>query len=236
MATLWSDVYEISELRSARVAQHFNSINRYWLVHGAATSLLCAFTFFVSTFLKRKALFRAGFVVTVLLLVATGVYSNLWSEGFTDCWPQSWSYLRFLFLLLVPLMTFAVIDSLRSPRFDVYRGTLSVLCALFFAGNACFQGYIQYRNTERLKQIFAASETTVIDMSEHRWTNNTPFGHWSMPSYAIIMQGRNPTKVVLAHKNVADARERGLVRLTPWAAPFENKWFHLPDTREANQP
>lgn len=235
MAVLWSCEYEISELRPERLSEHLKYVSENDLWIASAVSLLPAFCLLLSSFSSKKVVVRVLCAFSVVLTVATGVYAIWWSTHF-NFWYQSWFYLRFLFLILSPLMTFAVVDSFKSKQLSAFRASLCVQCAFFFLVTACIHGFIYSDRTEQLKQTLKNYPLKVVDMSRQSWCDSSPFGHWSMVAYSILIQGRNPEKVVMPHELVSDARKYNFVRLANWEShfskQFENRFFHLPDLRE----
>lgn len=235
MAALWSDDYEVKELRPERIHEHFAAVNQILLPFFVGTGLLSGIYLLIATFAKNKFICRTFCVLALFGTLISGTYAIWWSS-YIDHWMQSWSYLRFLFLLLVPLMGCAVIDSFKSSKMTLFRSSLALICALFFCSTACIQAFMLHHATGKVKATIEASPTEVIDLNDCRWASRAPFAHWSTPCYAVVVQGRNPEKVVLLHRFVETARKTGAITLVPWAPPFQNGFFKLPDTRESVPP
>jgi len=227
-----NSAYEAAELSSQRLSDHLQSVTMGGLIVFGLFSLVPGFCVFFSTlFNKKKALVRVLCIAAFVFTAVTGIYAIVWSSYF-QTWINSWSYLRFLVLLVAPLYFFAIIDSYKSKRLDAFRSWLSVSCALLFMACACEQAHILNLKTEKLKRVMAASPYKVLDRAKHSITHRNTFDNWSISAYSLIIQGRNPQKVILSHGQVEEARKDGKIRLAIWDKAAKSGFFHLPDTRE----
>jgi hypothetical protein len=234
MAALHTNQYEARELAPARLLAYIRYVVTVPLAPiSASLAILGGFLFLVSTRMRNLMVARTSLVLSCVLVLISGGLAVFWSNYFV-LWTQSWFYLRFLFLLLLPIMGFAIIDSFSSPKLNISRSLLSVACGIFFAVAACIHWNVLWDYDLKLRADMDASPDPVMNMKDYSWGKLSPFAHWGMPSYSIVFQGRKPEKIVLLPRQLPDA-ENGIIRLAPWDPPFPNLWFQLPDTRTSKK-
>jgi hypothetical protein len=86
--------------------------------------------------------------------------------------------------------------------------------------------------TERLERTMMESQHTCISRGSIDWLQRTPLDHWSVTSYSIVLQRKEPRVLVLSEDWCADARLAEKVRLTDWQVrEVRSGWFDLGRSR-----
>jgi hypothetical protein len=67
-----------------------------------------------------------------------------------------------------------------------------------------------------------------ISYAQLRWLTQTPLHYWTTPTYAILLQGQAPAKMVLESEGCTEASFAEAVRIAPWELRNrEIGWFDL---------
>lgn len=226
------DPYECAQLSQSELWRLFSPDGSHVLPAGLLS--LCTGALFICA---QRLPGSRYFTVAAWLSAIASWASAVWWMTHVDWWCQSFAYLRWLFAFICPMLMFALIDSLMPARqgnacsmnFDKARSMLTVSACVLFLSASIIQGALWLRLTNSLAQIVSSSKTRLINMDGDNWPSAAALAHWSVPSLAIILQGRNPSTIVLTRYAYDDAMATGMVRIARWEGPLKGKWFKLPE-------
>jgi hypothetical protein len=79
-----------------------------------------------------------------------------------------------------------------------------------------------------LRETITHSEDNCLSGSSMGWLTHTPLHNWTTPSYAILLQGRAPRKLVLDGDGCSEASFSHAIRIAPWDLRSRSEgWFDL---------
>lgn len=194
-------------------------------------SIACGACMFLSQRRQSSGLFTGGLALVLLSLL----FSLYRASDFSQWW-QFTSYGRALPMLYIPLMIFAFLEStnysswteLSSGTTWMRRTIILNLAALALLATCLVQGLKWSAAIDALAVTISQNKQEVIEAESLSFQNANVLAFWSTPSLAIILQGRNPQKLLLTRNRINDLNATGDVYLAAWETPFKNKWFKLP--------
>ncbi len=184
---------------------------------------------------------RLGAAVVALCCLAVAVVGAGWAINGRS-WGGASDFRTFIGPISVLAMLFAVADALRGfvgrtvP--DAAELGLRRLAALSAAGAFALVVVMQAATwnalSNRLAGDLAAAPSACVPVSQLPWTAQTAFGHWSVTTLSMQLQGRSPNRLVVSQPNCAAA-------LLPTGIPidgfdrlnYRGGWFHLQPLRAA---
>ncbi len=205
-------------------------------VLSALCSLGCGVCLFLSQRRQTSALFAGSLILAILSLLF-----SLYRAADFDQWWQFTSYPRFLPVFYIPLMSFAFIESLSdrssteisSDKTWIQRAIIVNVAAVSLLATCLVQGWKWSAATDALALTIRQNKQQIIEGESLSYQNANVLAFWSTPSLAIILQGRNPQKLLLTKNRIIDLNKTGDIYLTAWETPFKNKWFKLPKINAA---
>jgi hypothetical protein len=166
----------------------------------------------VITFMPMRSRVRIG-AILALLALATAILVP-WALDPAE-WASALRYRAWFVALAVPLFALAVVDVLRPAHWVDRRVVLvgaPVVMSLVLVALAVGWTGLQTRLTASI----AASAPGCVTMADVAWVDGTPLDHWSITSLGLVLEGRDPTHLVLIDRPCADAVDpsRVTVKLT----------------------
>jgi hypothetical protein len=121
-------------------------------------------------------------------------------------------------------MPLAAVEALRRPACSVrqalrdwhHRLQLLRMLGVIFLLVLAVQSTIWFSLTQQLKQTIEHSAEACIAYAQLRWLTQNPLHNWTTPTYAILLQGQAPAKLVLEGEDCTEASFAEAVRITPW--------------------
>lgn len=180
---------------------------------------------------------RAVQLVALLLLAVLMV---LWARD-PHLWAQANKYSYPALPVTLAFMALALVDRARSrparpathrvwlPRLQTIR-----LVALIFALVMSVQGVAWFGLTQQLRRTIATSASSCISMAPLGWLQGTPLDQFATPSYALLLQGRTPERLVLSGNGCGEEQFRAGVNLNQYyLRGWQGGWFNLGPLRTA---
>lgn len=181
-------------------------------------------------FTARTGSFRL-FCLSCGLCLVSAAAALYWTTQ-AQFWFQSFAYIRLSILFYCPLMICAFADRVAGSRGRApvasFSTILSCLLALLHLTVTLSETAVWRALTNRLKLEIAESPAQLVDMDSIDWLRLTPFHHWSAPSYAILLQGRAPAKLLLPEWAIERVEKGQGVFLADWEPSPSGRWFRLP--------
>ena len=169
--------------------------------------------------------------LSLVLVIATGAVWVAWATDFHH-WAWASEYRRWLVPLTLPFYAMALLDRIRpaathtptAPPPAPLRGTLAPLLAGVFAAVLGVQGAVWSALSRRLADDLRAYPQAVVPASALPWVEHTPFQHWSLPAQGVVLQGREPRKLI-----VLDPKDEATLRHTPPGIPLAPGESRVPE-------
>jgi hypothetical protein len=119
------------------------------------------------------------------------------------------------------------------PRgLSAYRLGAILLSGGVFLVVLCTQSFVFNNLTSNLRHAVSADTSGCIPIRAMSAFDNTPFAHWSISSFALLQQSREPRTLVLDAGSCNAARTFGPIQLISWdSANVGAKWFNLAPAR-----
>jgi hypothetical protein len=172
-----------------------------------------------------------------ILAVAAGG-CVVWSGSVLAVWaldPRQWEFApTFRFwapVLSLPFVAGAVLEAAqRTVHTDRTAQDEEVRVPLVRAIGAVFLIVLGTQSahwasmTSRLRESVDNAQAQCIPMSSLAWLERTPLYYWGTPTYALLLEGRRPRKLVLDHENCDKARVADTIELVPWGELRHRSW------------
>ena len=206
--------YETGEMSFAVQIGHFYRSATGIVLLALCLAWLAALLMGLRAFTNRledDALARRSRLLEVVCIVAAGCLLAVWARD-----PWRWRYaLDFRNLAAIssfPFMCLAVVESLPSrhrvaidkSREWKHRESVIRLIGIVFLVVTSIQSSGWFQLRDRLNDAIAHSGNTCIPAASIQWLDRTPLYHWSTPTYATLLQGQRPEKLVLLNDDCAD--------------------------------
>jgi hypothetical protein len=233
-ALVWRYSYEASQL----TLQQWQTMYRYAVaglpLQALAFAWLAALLVFLDGFIRRgQILIRFTAFVALAAAVASLV---LWASD-AHLWKEAVEYRGWSVLLSLPFIALAVLDV--GARRWPFRLRLGQLMAIGFLGVLSIQGAIWVDLSNRLRTELASAGPVCIQHTQLAFLRGTVLDKWNIPAYALLVQGRQPSKIVTYYQPCnASYLSQGIViaKFAPnvWdLRPWEAGWFDKSRLRQA---
>jgi len=196
-----------------------------------AAGLLVVTSRFVARRSERLA--RWSLRLAAGAVCAAGAALFLWARD-PLLWVNGNEFRTWVIFASLPLVVLAGVDGLAAPlpsvRDDLWppRAHVIGLAGVAFLVVISTQSATWYGLSQLLRSTIAESPAPCLSSDQLHWVERTALGYWPLPAYAILLQGRTPTKLVLDHAGCHEVREGGPIRVAPWdARQVDRGWFHL---------
>lgn len=173
-------------------------------------------------------------------LATAGTFFIVWASNPRN-WASQLSYRHWVLFCSLPFFGLAVLEALRQQPLPSrmraewnHRSLIVMGTGLIFLFTFSLQSLGWINLTQRLQQTISESPLACIPASSIEWINRTPFNHFSITSYSILVQGRSPTKVVLPDNQCAEADlTTGFPLAEDWEwRRWEGGWFNMQYLKE----
>ena len=158
-------------------------------------------------------------------------------------WMDALSFRQFATLNSVPFLFMLILES-RIPLFMADAGptTLAVwrlpvvnAAGAVFAVVLSLQSVGFWYATNDLRMYLSTSSDACLDRATLTKVHGTALDHWSLPTYAILLQGRTPRTLVLDREGCVAAQGTGPLKLAPFKDYSGGGWFDLQGARSASR-
>ena len=176
-------------------------------------------------------------VCRIAVLVAIGgaaVALSQWALT-PKLWRYALEYRSWVLIINTPFAGLAIVDRLwglgstepGAPAPSKRRRHVYALL-LVFSLVLTLQSISWHKVSANLAQAVQTSEKVCLTRADIPWLGETPFYHWSTPTYVVLLQGRAPLKLLLEAGDCTDASFGTRVRLNPWSySDRAGGWFDL---------
>jgi hypothetical protein len=157
-------------------------------------------------------------------------------------WKNAIGYSSWALLCSLPFMAFAVVDTFmhrrdragekaagRDDRRWVIGSAALVFCAVIVLLSV---DSLDFKQT--LRTALADSPSACVASESLHALGATALNHWSISTYAVVVQNREPRQIVLTGDGCAMASRSGRILLVPWDDTSDGRgWFDLSHVRAA---
>ncbi len=234
------DSYETSELTAhAQVLAFEKSVLGWPLL-----ALVCAWFAAVALFMARRRGFawRGGaapaYVAACVLVAMTGTALLPWALD-PRAWANAIDFKGWVLAASLPFMTIAVVDGVAGRAVEPRpppmasrhrRGIVHIVGAVFLVVLAA-QSLSFARVSHALGESIARGAAPCLATSLLAAVDGTALAHWSLPSYALLQEGKTPRRLVLGGNGCGEAQRTGRLRITSWDDSLGRGWFDLRPVR-----
>jgi hypothetical protein len=204
------------------------------------TGLLClAFviliTFVVSyTYKNPVNILRRFFLLFELTgLFFVGLFFILYA-GDIHNWRNANLFSDFVFILNIPIMLIALIDSFQREageeayifKINLHRLRLISIVSIIYASVLLLQSYEWKQISDSLLADMSTSPWHCLSTSSLGYLWNTPLRSWTTPMYSVIIQGKTPDRVVLSADDCQNIDPRKGFQINKYQMRgWKNGWF-----------
>ena len=150
-------------------------------------------------------------------------------------WWSSLDYRFWMLLGTLPFLGLAVLEGVLPRSWgESFRAEMSIRSRIMLLAAVVFSVVLSanslgwLRLTDRLENTLASRSEACIPMSSIDWIHKTALDHWSTTAYSLVLQGRRPTKIVLADEDACAAISPDHAPITDWyTRPWDDGWFDL---------
>jgi hypothetical protein len=205
-------------------------------------AMLCAWCagamIFVAQLLRRapgRQWTFCSYAIAWASLATAGGILVLWARD-PQLWKYATSFRGWALFSAAPFMLLAAVEALRRPASSTppamrdwhHRLRLLPTLGVIFLLVLVVQSTVWFNLTQRLRQTIEHSAQACISAAQLGWLTSTPLHNWTTPTYAILLQGQAPAKLVLEGEDCTDANFADAVRIAPWELRSRAiGWFDL---------
>ncbi|TAK33775.1 MAG: hypothetical protein EPO21_11885 [Chloroflexota bacterium] len=198
--------YESGEMSLEAITTHLGIS----LVGLPLASLICAWVAALMVFVasrfedpSKRLVLLALWGLELACIVLAAILWLVWASSY-QFWQTALGYRILVLLCSAPFMMLAALEGLlwRHDQLNAAKKgwrhrarTIQVVGAVFFL--VLSTQTISWRGaTAQLRQAISESTYTCISTTSIPWLHSAPLNHWSVTAYSLLLQGRNPQKVV----------------------------------------
>jgi hypothetical protein len=158
-------------------------------------------------------------ILQVTGVIVAGVLMAAWARDGAR-WAAALDARDLVAISAFPFMAFAILDRFRwLPRLAVsppddraHRLQLTQIAGIVFALVLSIQSTVWFNLEVRLHDSLSESKLGCIPTDSIKWLERTPLHNWTIPTLAVVLQGRKPEKLLL-YDNMCSAIGPSNVRL-----------------------
>jgi len=235
---LFPSGYEAGEMSLAMQERHFRSAVAGLPLKALVLAWLGGISVLLLPVVAGSAPVRDRIIRTASLMCVVGAGSLLilWARD-PDRWKYALDFRSWTLFSSLPFMIFAGVESF-TPRARLesseetewkHRLKLVQAVAVVFAIVFCVQSTAWYGLTNRLREAIDENRRGCVSKASFPWLAHSALNHWSISSYAILLQGRMPRLFIAADsRQCAEVGSSRAVLVTPWDyRPKTGGWFDL---------
>jgi len=229
--------YEVSLLSRAALKFHFAISASGLPLVAVICTWFAASMIFLSSLSRRSNNLKYSFIIKSLVvtsILAAGSLLVIWARD-PNLWRYATSFRLWALPSSLPFMLFAVLEAISHREGMSYtkkyewnhRLNIIQMISVCFLLVLSIQSTAWFNLTKILRETIDQSEDNCLSESSMGWLTHTPLHGWT-PSYAILLQGRAPRKLVLAGNGCTEASFSQSVRIAPWDLRSRSEgWFDL---------
>jgi hypothetical protein len=230
--------YEMSQLSINLLKFYFDvSVSGFPLISMICT-WLAAVMIFTSAALSEVIGHRFSGIMHLIAmasLITAGGLLAVWARD-PSLWMYAIAFRLWALFFTVPLILMATFDArvhdghfLCNRRNEWnFRFRIVQIIGVAFLLVLSIQGTAWFNLTKILRETITQSAYACMSLSSIGWLTRTPLNNWTTPSYAILLQGRAPEKLVLEGDGCTEASFFQAVRIAPWDLRSRTGgWFDL---------
>jgi hypothetical protein len=227
--------YEQKMLGFGTLVYTFHSIVLGWPLFTIFLCLLIAIAGISSGGYRKGTSVVAG-LLTLLVCVA-GIGMVLWvirSSNWVDSQGYRFWYPGIALLLMLGAATEVWLYPMANEGVaQLQRSQALVSMGAVFLVVLSLQSLIWNRLSDRLSVVIDESRGHCVEKPSITWLRGTALQHWSSNYYALDLQTRRPTALILDQNDCAILRETGNLRIVSWGPvqPSRDGWFDMHSLR-----
>jgi hypothetical protein len=230
--------YEMSQLSIDMLKFYFHISVAGLPFMAIICTFLSAVMIFISSLLVRKTAYkisRIAHVISISTLITAGIILALWARD-PSLWKYAIAFRLWALFFSLPLILLAALEALLHSNGFSYnqqgewnrRLKTVQVSGIVFLLILSIQTTAWFNLTQTLRETITQSAEVCIRVSALGWLTHTPLDNWTTPSYAILLQGRAPQKLVLEGDGCTEASFSQAVRIAPWDLRSRTEgWFDL---------
>jgi hypothetical protein len=230
--------YEIGQLSLSIMRLHFSLAVAGLPLMSLGCAWLAASMVFLSSLVNRRLMREVALVIHSLelaMLLTAGSLLIFWAKD-PYLWMHGLNFRSWALFSSCPFIMIAALETLipcgnllRNAEDDwTHRIMIIQIVAVIFLLVLSVQSTVWFNLTNRLRETIAESQDACISTSSIRWLPRSPLQHWATVAYSIVLQGKEPQKLLLHGDGCVKARLSGVVRIAPWDLRSSTKgWFDL---------
>jgi hypothetical protein len=174
-------------------------------------------------------------VIVILSLITAGGVLVFWARD-PSLWKYAIAFRLWALIFSLPLTLLATFDALihhndsSNSKQNEWNRRLKIVqvIGVVFLLVLSVQSTAWFNLTQILRETITQSADGCIPLSSIGWLTHTPLHNWTTPTYAILLQGRAPQKLVLDGDGCTEASFSQAVRIAPWDLRSRTGgWFDL---------
>jgi hypothetical protein len=175
--------------------------------------------------LSHQYLIPALLIVGSILMVIWAIFPSNWINGLGMRRLVLFTNLPFIFLVWLEGTFERTGGPLLNQQVCRTRVMQAVSAIYFLVLSIQSAGWIHISNQMMVE--LDASHESCISTNSILWLSETPLTHWGTPAYAILLQGRTPTHLLLSENDCIAVRNDKKIQVTPWESyPTDaSGWF-----------
>ena len=205
-----------------------------WPLVSASLTLIAAAALLWSSTRRRDA--EAATRIATISIILAGVSLIPWAME-PHAWSDTQGYRFWYPGIALALMSGAAIEALTESEVDDRLTGLRSWClvsiGVVFFLVLSLQSLTWMVMTRRLSNLIAEAREPCISKSQVPWLKGTALQHWSSDYYALDLQSRKPSAVLLENDDCKILAASGQLRLVGWGSfqDAQDGWFNFSSVR-----
>lgn len=238
MFLIFPSPYEMSLLLMDVLKYHFTGSVSGIPLRAVMCAWFATSMIFIAPLLSRSQNYKYVPIIhwlELISLITAGGLLVIWARD-----PSLWRYATSFrlwalfgsspFILLAALEALIYHDDFSYMRKSIWSHRLITIqiIGLCYLVVLSIQSTAWFNLTKILRETITHSEDNCLSGSSMGWIPHTPLHNWTAPSYAILLQGRAPRKLVLDGDGCSEASFSHAIRIAPWDLRSRSEgWFDL---------
>lgn len=180
----------------------------------------------------------------VIAVTASGALLVVWASDPVN-WRYALGFRTWILFCSLPFLGLATLQGIRSNEVSPdsndgetrYRMRMIQLVSGLFLLILFVQSITWLSVTNRLRQAISQSPSGCIEEASLEWVVGTPLSHPSITTYSLLLQDRQPDKIVLTNKACVDADLKAGFPVGNWdMIDWQGGWFEFDELADSVAP